>query len=121
VTSWLLTTACDAVPVLQHSAAASYDTHNQPWHVFDWDATSTVLRRRALPVGDDLPSPARRSAETGNAGYTGRKRGEVRFTRATLQHAGTGLWLDAVVSRERTATAATLLSALLAVRDMSQR
>jgi hypothetical protein len=112
---WLLVDACDTTALLQHPAVATYDTEGVAWHVFDWDGTTTVLRHRALPVGDDLPEPVRRSAQTGSAGYTGRKRGEIRFMRATLQHAGTGLWLDAVLSPERNDTAASLPSALDAI------
>jgi hypothetical protein len=115
LTRWLLVEVCDATALLQHPAVAAYDTDGVAWHAFDWDGTSTALRHRALPLGSDLPEPARRSAETGNAGYTGRKRGEVRFMRATLQHAGTGLWLDAVLSPERNDTAAMLPSALDAI------
>ena len=112
LTRWLLVEVCDATALLQHSAVATYDTQGAAWHVFDWDGTATVLRHRALPLGGELPEPVRRSAQTGRAGYTGRKRGEVRFMRATLQHAGTGLWLDAVLSPERNDTAASLPSAL---------
>lgn len=115
LTQWLLVEACDATALLQHPAVATYDTEDVAWHVFDWDGTSTALRHRALPLGDDLPEPVRRSAQTGSAGYTGRKRGEIRFMRATLQHAGTGLWLDAVLSPERSDTAASLPSALDAI------
>jgi hypothetical protein len=121
LTPWLLIEACDANAVLQHPAAAAYDTHGLPWHLFDWDGTSTAFRHRALPTGCDLPPPARRSAKTGTAGYTGRKRGEIRFMRATLQHAGTGLWLDAVLSPERSDTAAMLPSALDAIVVTSQK
>jgi hypothetical protein len=115
LTRWLLVELCDAKALLQHPAVATYDTDGEAWHAFDWDGTSTALRHRALPLGTDLPEPARRSAETGSAGYTGRKRGEIRFMRATLQHAGTGLWLDAVLSPERSDTAALLPSALDAI------
>jgi hypothetical protein len=115
LTRWLMVEACDTAALLQHPAAAIYDTHGVAWHAFDWDGTSTVLRHRALPAGDDLPPPDRRSAQTGSAGYKGRKRGEIRFMRATLQHAGTGLWLDAVLSSERSDTAALLPSALDAI------
>lgn len=115
LTPWLLLEACDATALLQHPAAAAYDTYGQPWHAFDWDGTSTAFRHRALPSGGDLPPPTRRSAASATAGYLGRKRGEVRFMRATLQHAGTGLWLDAVVTPERSDTAAVLPSALDAI------
>jgi hypothetical protein len=115
LTRWLLVEVCDTKALLQHPAVASYDTDGVAWHAFDWDGTSTALRHRALPLGSDLPAPVRRSAETGGAGYMGRKRGEVHFMRATLQHAGTGLWLDAVMSPERNDTAAMLPSALEAI------
>ncbi len=115
LTQWLLLDACDASAVLQHPAAAAYDTHGQPWHLFDWDGTSTSFRHRALPNGCDLPPPVRRSAQTGTPGYTGRKRGDIRFMRATLQHAGTGLWLDAVLSSGRSDTAAMMATALDAI------
>jgi hypothetical protein len=111
----LLIDACEPAALLQHPAAAAYDTQGLPWHLFDWDGTATVLRHRALPSGGDLPAPTRRSAATGTAGYTGRKRGDIRFMRATLQHAGTGLWLDAVLSPDRSDTAAMLPSALDAI------
>lgn len=115
LTQWLLVEACESTALLQHPAAATYDTKGVAWHLFDWDGTATVLRHRALPLGGDLPEPVRRSTRTGSAGYMGRKRGEIRFMRATLQHAGTGLWLDAVLSPERSDTAASLPSALDAI------
>lgn len=121
LTQWLLVEACDATALLEHPAAATYDTENVAWHVFDWDGTSTALRHRALPLGDDLPEPVRRSVQTGSAGYKGRKRGEIRFMRATLQHAGTGLWLDAVLSPERSDTAASLPSALDAIETTCRK
>lgn len=115
MTQWLLCEACDANAVLQHPAAAAYDTHGRPWHVFDWDGTVTPFRHRALPSGSDLPPPDRRSAQTGSAGYPGRKRGDIQFMRATLQHAGSGLWLDAVLSPGRNDTASMLRCALDAI------
>jgi len=121
LTQWLLVESCDTTALLQHPAAATYDTEGVAWHVFDWDGTSTALRHRALPLGDDLPEPVRRSAQTGRAGYTGRKRGEIRFMRATLQHAGTALWLDAVLSPERSDTAASLPSALDAIETTCRK
>jgi hypothetical protein len=42
-----------------------------------------------LPTGGDLPEALRRSEDTAAIGYSGRKRGDVQFRRATLQHSGT--------------------------------
>lgn len=80
--------------LLRHPATLTYDAQGHGWHLFDYDATATVLRQRALPAGTDFPPPLRHSRDL-LAGYAGHKRGEVQFRRATLQHAGTGLWLDA--------------------------
>lgn len=90
---WLLLDAPDVAHVLQHPSVLTRDARGDGWHVFDWDPTITALRHRALPVGEDLPDARRRSAETAQPGYPGRKRGNVQFSRATLQHAGSGLWL----------------------------
>ncbi len=90
---WLLLEAPDVAHVLQHPSVLTRDAQGNGWHVFDWDPTITALRHRALPVGEDLPDARRRSAETAQPGYPGRKRGDVQFSRATLQHAGSGLWL----------------------------
>src|SRR5262249_13324687 len=106
----------EAREVLRHPAAATYDASGEPWHVFDWDGTSTVLRHRALPQGPELPESQRRSAELAKPGYTGRKRGEVQFCRATLQHVGSGLWLDVNSNVGRADTAAFLPSALGAIK-----
>ena len=88
---WLLLEGCDAKDVLSHPAVLSHDALGDPWHVFDFDPTTTVLRHRALPQGDHLPAGRRRSHEY-SSGYGGRKRGDVQLSRATLQHAGSGLW-----------------------------
>lgn len=84
---------CDAV--LRHPAVQTYDTLGDGWHCFDFDPTVTVLRHRALPVGDDLPEPRRTSEATGVPGYKGRKRGDIVFRRATVQHSGSGVWTHA--------------------------
>lgn len=89
---WLLFEGTGAGEVLKHPATMHRDTMGGAWHFFDWDPTSTVLRQRALPALDGLPEGRRRSGEM-RAGYTGRKRGDVQVSRATLQHAGSGLWL----------------------------
>lgn len=90
--AWLLLEGADATECLRQPAVMMRDCLRQAWHVFDFDPTVTVLRQRALPEGDDLPEPRRRSHEAA-PGYTGRKRGDVQLSRATLQHAGSGLWL----------------------------
>ncbi len=41
------------------------------WRVFDLDPTVATLRHRALPVEADLPSPRRRSEDTGAPGHSG--------------------------------------------------
>lgn len=89
---WLLFEGTGAREVLKHPSTMHRDTRGGAWHFFDWDPTSTVLRQRALPVLDGLPEGKRRSDEM-KSGYRGRKRGEVQLSRATLQHAGSGLWL----------------------------
>jgi hypothetical protein len=91
--AWLLGEAVGARAVEAHRSILCRDTRGEPWHVFDYDPTLTTLRHRALPVGEELPAPERRSADMAAAGYAGRKRGEVQFSRATLQHTGSGLWL----------------------------
>ena len=91
-TPWLLLEGADALDCLGHPSVTMRDCRGQSWHVFDFDPTVTVLRQRALPEGDDLPVARRRSDEAA-PGYPGRKRGDVQMSRATLQHAGSGLWL----------------------------
>ena len=89
---WLLNQASDVIPLLSSLSALHRDGAGQTWHVFDIDGTDTVLRHRALPLSPELPEPRRRSYQA-QPGYTGRKRGEVKLCRTTLQHAGTSLWL----------------------------
>jgi hypothetical protein len=89
---WLLLQACHAKPLLEHPSVRTRDTHADGWHVFDLDPRITVLRQRALPQGQDLPAAQRRSHQL-LPGYPGRKRGEVQFSRLTLQHAGSSLWM----------------------------
>jgi hypothetical protein len=90
---WLLLDAPDMAGVLQHPSVLTRDAEGNGWHIFDWDPTVTTLRHRALPVGEGLPKACRRSAKMAQPGYGGRKRGDVQFSRATLQHAGSGLWI----------------------------
>ncbi|OGV74741.1 MAG: hypothetical protein A3K18_15135 [Lentisphaerae bacterium RIFOXYA12_64_32] len=91
--SWLLLHAPGIVSVLQHPSVLARDAVGAGWHVFDWDPTVTTLRHRALPVFERMPDGRRRSESLAQPGYPGRKRGDVQFSRATLQHAGSGLWL----------------------------
>lgn len=96
---WLLAGVADIDPLLGHPAVQTYDAVGQGWHVFDLDPTVKALRHRALPERDDLPEPRRRSEDAGAPGYAGRKRGDVVFRRITVQHAGSGAWLHAHLSR----------------------
>jgi len=84
--------------VMRHPAAQTYDALGQGWHLFDLDWTVTALRQRALPAHEDLPEPRRRAEHTGAPGYTGRKRGELRFGRMAVEHAGTSGWVHAHLS-----------------------
>lgn len=93
---WLLSAGAGIDAVLRHPSVQTYDARGEGWHVFDFDPTVTTLRHRALPEGDDLPA-ARRRAKQASAGYAGRKRGDVQFRRGTLQHAGSGAWLQAML------------------------
>lgn len=92
---WLLAELPGLDEVLKHPAVRTYDTLGEGWHVFDVDPTVKALRHRALPVGEELPEPSRRSEATAAPGYKGRKRGDVVFRQATVQHAGSGGWLHA--------------------------
>ena len=95
---WLLGEGASIDEVLQHPASAARDTQGRPWHLFDLDPTVETLRHRALPQDEDLPEPLRRSEDTGRAGYSGRKRGDIQFRRTTVQHAGSGAWLHGHLS-----------------------
>jgi hypothetical protein len=90
---WLLRQAPTIATVLQHPSVLTRDAMGEGWHVFDWDPTVTTLRHRALPTIEGTPNARRRSASLAAPGYPGRKRGDVQFSRGTLQHAGSGLWL----------------------------
>ena len=91
---WLLTDVLGTGPLLTHPASQHRDAVGRPWQVFHFDPTVPALRQRALPAREGLPEGERRAAAIGQAGKSGRKRGEVVFTRSVLQHAGTGLWFD---------------------------
>lgn len=96
--SWFLNNAVNAGVIEKHASILCRDTHGEGWHVFDYDPTVTALRSRALPVGEELPEPRRRTAGMASAGYPGRKRGDLQFSRAMLQHAGSGMWLGITMS-----------------------
>jgi hypothetical protein len=117
----LLLETTEAAALLQHPAAAITDTFAEPWHIFDVDATVQAFRERALPQGPDLPAPRRRCGpDLARPGYAGRKRGELRCSRGTVQHAGTGLWVGLALSPER-ADGAASLPALLEGVDLACR
>ncbi len=96
--SWLLSEVGGIDDVLRHPVVQTRDARGRNWHVFDLDPTVTTLRHRALPTGDDLPEPRRRSEDTGAAGHKGRKRGDIVHRRVTVQHAGSGAWIHAHLS-----------------------
>lgn len=119
--TWLLTEVAGVDDVLRHPAVQHYDANGEGCHVFDFDPTVTALRHRALPAGEDLPEARRRSAATAEAGYSGRKRGDVQFRRATLQHAGSGLWLGAELRPGNGERRAELRAALTTVTATCRR
>ena len=91
--AWLLIEMPGIDAVLRHPSVLTRDAVGEGWHMFDWDPTVTTLRHRALPAFEGMPDARRRSEALAKPGYSGRKRGDVQFSRATLQHAGSGLWL----------------------------
>lgn len=82
---WLLRQAPAIATVLQHPSVLTRDAIGGAWHVFDWDPTVTTLRHRALPAFEGTPDARRRSESLAAPGYSGRKRGDVQFSRGTLQ------------------------------------
>ncbi len=90
---WLLKRSVLEPDLVHDPGVLCHDTLGEAWHLFDYDPTVTAFRRRALPEGDDLPEPRRRTDGLAVPGYPGRKRGDVQLSRATLQHAGSGLWV----------------------------
>lgn len=119
--AWLLGVAAEGTPLLQHEVTAHHDAHGEAWQVYDYDGTNTVLRHRALPEGEELPSARRRSEGLAAPGYPGRKRGDTQLHRSTLQHAGTGLWLGIWLAPGHGDRLAELRAALAVVRDTSAR
>ena len=92
---WLLRESVDYTTLVGHPAVKCLDCRQQSWDVFDFDITPTVLRQRGVAEGDDLPEVERISEQVGARGRTGRKRGHIKISRATVQHRGSRLWVDA--------------------------
>jgi hypothetical protein len=109
---WLLWEGAGIEALLRHPMVQTYDARGAGWHVFDFDPTVTTLRHRALPEGDDLPAACRRSAELASPGFSGRKRGDVQIRRGTLQHAGSGAWLQVMLGPGNSSAHAELKAAL---------
>lgn len=88
VVSWLL---LDAVPldVMRSERAVERDRQGHDVHYFDWDPKILTFRQRGLPESEDMPAGRRRSEEAA-AGYPGRKRGNVQFSRSLVQHTASG-------------------------------
>lgn len=119
---WLLFDVAGVEDVLRHPAVQSTDAQGQGWHVFDLDPTVTALRQRALPSRTGLPEAHRRAGpDLAVPGYPGRKRGDVQFARTTLQHSGSGLWLDLRISPGNGDRRAELPEALARVREVAAR
>lgn len=97
--AWLLTGFPEVDAVLRHPAMLTGDARGEGWLVVDLDPTVTTMRHRALPLGEDLPEPRRTSEDTGAPGHAGRKRGDIQHRRVTVQHAGSGIWLHAHLSK----------------------
>lgn len=91
---WLLLEVPETRALLTHPGAQLTDAFGDVLHVFHFDPTVTGVRHRSLPEGDDLPPAQRRSGEMTAPGHAGRKRSDAQFSRAALQHAGSGLWLN---------------------------
>lgn len=89
VASLLKASVC--AELLSHPAVLHHDAIGNGWHVADVDPTIDAARQRDLPEGDDLPEAKRRAS--GEPGYVGRKRGEVRQRLVPVMHDGAGVWL----------------------------
>jgi hypothetical protein len=69
------------------------DRQGNHFLVFDVDGTPEAANPRALPVTSDRPAPQRRLRPLCASGHTGRRRGEVVRTRATVFQAHTHQWI----------------------------
>lgn len=92
---WLLHEAVDYAPLIHHPSVKYLDCQRETWDIFDFDITATVLRQRGVAEGQDLPEVERISDDVAAPGRTGRKRGHMKISRATVQHRGSRLWVDA--------------------------
>lgn len=99
-TGWLLSLGGSIDPVLRHPSALLVGARGAKFHVFDLDKTLTVLTQRPLGKGPGLPAGKHRSHQLAAPGPAGRKRGNVQFHRAVLQHAGSGMWITTQLRRD---------------------
>jgi len=121
VAPWLLLDSTGVDAVMAHPAMQTYDAHGHGWHVFDLDPTVTTFRQRDLPRGDDLPQPRRRAENTGESGYSGRKRGDIQFQQVSVCHAGSAAWVHAHLSPGNGEGVADGERAFDAIRAVSRR
>lgn len=85
--------ATDLEELADRDEAMWLDTHQESWLFVDWDPKARLMRQRTLIDGEGYPDPKRVGPEHGNPGQQGRKRGELKFVRGLMAHAGTGQWL----------------------------
>ncbi len=71
----------------EEQAGGLFDRQGNHFLVFDVDGTREAARQRALPQTADRPAPSRRLRPLCAPGYTGRKRGEVVWSRTTVLQA----------------------------------
>lgn len=98
-TKLLLGECMDSIALIQHESTVYRDNAGNACHAFHFDHTITTLRQRALPEGADMPPARRHSAQVAQRGYSGRKRGDVQFSRGTLQHSGNSQWLHMTLAK----------------------
>jgi len=91
---WALGDATD-LGMTDRPAAKWLDSWGDGWHVVDWDPKARLVRQRTLVDGEDYPEPKRYGPEHGAVGRQGRKRGELKFVRGLMAHAGTSQWVGA--------------------------
>lgn len=85
--------ATDFEALAARDEAMWLDTHQESWLVVDWDPKARLLRQRTLIDGQQYPQARRFGPDHGEAGRVARKRGELKFVRGLMAHAGTGQWL----------------------------
>src|SRR5690606_5612791 len=82
------------VQLLRNPGVLTYNTKGRGHHVVELDPTVEAQDERDLtPGGEDMPAGHRRTEEISAPGYSGRKRGNVQFSRMVVAHAGLGAWL----------------------------